>query len=78
MLGANRPENKKIRSWRLGARQVGARRAPEISEPWREAMLQRIGAGLVATTPVDFLLSVMSNDELPLIMRLDAAAMAAP
>lgn len=41
-------------------------------------MLTRVGAGMTATTPVEFMLGVMTNDELPLAVRLYAAVRVAP
>ena len=58
-----------------GGRQKGSRNKRTLA---REEMVKRAGAGLVATTPLDFMLSVMTNNDLPLAMRLDAAVMAAP
>lgn len=41
-------------------------------------MVRQVGAGLVAATPLEFMLGLMANSDLPLTMRLDAAALAAP
>ena len=61
--------------YKTGGRQKGSRNKRTFG---REAMLRRIGAGLVAASPLEFMLSVMTNNDLPLALRLDAAIMAAP
>lgn len=61
--------------YKTGGRQKGTRNKRTLS---REAMLRRAGAGLATTTPLEFILAIMNNTDLPLAMRLDAAVMAAP
>jgi len=61
--------------YKTGGRQKGTRNKRTLA---REAVLRRVGAGLATTTPLEFMLAVMTNTNLPLAMRLDAAVMAAP
>jgi|SRR5687767_9351881 hypothetical protein len=61
--------------YKTGGRQKGSRNKRTLAH---EAILRRVNAGLVATTPLEFILSVMTNNDLPLPIRLHAAVMAAP
>jgi hypothetical protein len=58
--------------YKTGGRQKGSRNKRTVA---REAMLRRTNAGLATTTPLEFMLGVMTNVDLPLALRLDAAVM---
>src|SRR5687768_15552113 len=61
--------------YKTGGRQKGSRNKRTLA---RDAFLRRVGAGLATTTPLEFMLAIMTNTDLPLSTRLDAAVMAAP
>ena len=61
--------------YKTGGRQKGSRNKRTLA---REALLRRVDAGSNGPDPLQFLLSVMSDTQMPLAMRLDAAVKVAP
>jgi hypothetical protein len=61
--------------YKTGGRQKGSRNKKTRA---REAVLKLATAGIQDADPLEFLLRVMADTQLPLALRLDAAVAAAP